>query len=51
MVLKEFQAKIESDAAFAAKFADVKTKDVFIKRAKAESYDLEKLSDDELDAV
>ncbi len=48
---KEFQARFESDEAFRAKFADVKTEDEFMARAKAEGYDFEQLSDDELDNV
>ena len=48
---KEFQARFESDAEFRAKFADVKTEDEFIARAKAEGYDFEQLSEDELDDV
>ena len=51
MVLKEFKSRIESDSTFAAKFADVKTQDELIKRAKAEGYDFEKLSEEELDAI
>ncbi len=48
---KEFQARFESDAEFRAKFADVKTEAEFMARAKAEGYDFEQLSDDELDDV
>ena len=48
---KEFQARFESDAAFRAKFADIKTEAEFMARAKAEGYDFEQLSDDELDKV
>ena len=38
---KEFQARFESDAAFRAKFADIKTEAEFMARAKAEGYDFE----------
>lgn len=51
MALKEFKARLESDAAFRAKFADVKDEADLVARAKAEGYDLENLSNEELDAV
>ena len=49
--LKEFKEKLESDHSFSAKFAEVKSENEFIKRARAEGYYLEQLSDDELDNV
>ena len=48
---KEFKAKFESDVAFAEKFANLKDESAVIALAKAEGYDLEKLSEDDLDAV
>ena len=50
-MMNEFKTRFESDAAFRAKFADVKNEDKFMAHAKAEGYDLEMLSDDELDDV
>jgi predicted ribosomally synthesized peptide with nif11-like leader len=50
-MLKEFKARLESDEAFRAKFADVKTEDELLRLAKAEGYDLENLSEEELDMV
>ena len=49
--LKEFKTRIESDAEFAAKFKGAQTDEQLIALAKAEGYDLEQLSDDELDHV
>lgn len=49
--MKEFKARIESDAAFCAKFADKTDEKQLLALAKAEGYDLEKLSDEELDMV
>ena len=40
-----------SDAAFRAKFADIKSADEAMALAKAEGYDLSQLSDDDLDQV
>ena len=48
--IEEFKARIESDAAFKAKFANL-TDIERIKLAKAEGYNFEILSDEELDAV
>ncbi|MBR6712032.1 MAG: Nif11-like leader peptide family natural product precursor [Selenomonadaceae bacterium] len=49
--LKELKARIESDKAFAAKFVNVENEAQIIAIAKAEGYDLEQLSDEELDMV
>ena len=49
--LKEFKEKIESDAAFRAKFADVADEKQLLALAKTKGYDLEQLSDDDLDMV
>ena len=49
--MKEFKARIESDATFAKKFAGIDSEDKLISLAKAEGYDLEQLSEKELDAV
>ena len=48
---REFEARIKSDSAFRAKFAGVKSEDEMIQRAKAEGYDFEQLSDEQLDDV
>ena len=48
---KEFKSRIESDAEFAAKFKGVENESQAIALAKAEGYDLEQLSDEELDNV
>ncbi len=53
---KEFKARIESDTAFRAKFAEFDSEDKLIAAAKAEGYDLsesnfEQLSENELDEV
>jgi predicted ribosomally synthesized peptide with nif11-like leader len=50
-MLKEFKARFESDETFRAKIADAKTEDELLKLAKAEGYNLELLSEDELDKV
>ena len=47
----EFKARIENDAAFKAKFANLKTEDEIFSLAKAEGYNLEMLSDKDLDEV
>ena len=49
--IKEFKARIDSDAAFREKFAGIDSEDKLISLAKAEGYDLEQLSEKELDAV
>ena len=48
---KEFEARIKSDSAFRAKFAEVKSENDMIQRAKSEGYDLEQLSEYDLDNV
>jgi len=47
----EFKTRIESDKAFAAKFVGVENESQIIALAKAEGYDLEQLSENELEAV
>ncbi|MBR0060338.1 MAG: Nif11-like leader peptide family natural product precursor [Selenomonadaceae bacterium] len=49
--LKEFKARIESDKAFCAKFAGKSDEKQLLALAKAEGYDLEQLTDEELDMV
>ena len=54
--MKEFKERIESDAAFKAKFKELKTDEERFALAKAEGYDIEQLgegeaSEDELDKV
>ena len=49
--IKEFKDRIESDEAFCTKFADVTDENQIFALAKAEGYDLELLSDEELDMV
>ena len=49
--IKEFKERIESDEAFCTKFADVTDENQIFTLAKAEGYDLELLSDEELDNV
>ena len=47
----EFKERITSDKAFAMKFANAENEAQVIAIARAEGYDLEQLSDEELDAV
>lgn len=49
--IKEFKERIESDEAFCAKFADMTDENQLLALAKAEGYDLEQLTDEELDMV
>ena len=49
--MKEFKARIESDATFAKKFAGIEDEKQIIALARAEGYDLEQLSEKELNAV
>ncbi|MBR5914167.1 MAG: Nif11-like leader peptide family natural product precursor [Selenomonadaceae bacterium] len=48
---KEFMARMESDLAFREKFRDVKDEAQLLKLARAEGYDVEKLDEEDLDAV
>ena len=47
----EFKTRVENDAEFAAKFKGAKNESQLIAMAKAEGYNLEQLSDAELDNV
>lgn len=49
--LREFKARLESDAAFREKFKGVKNENQLIDMAEAEGYDLTRLCDDDLDNV
>ena len=49
--LAEFKTRIRSDKAFAAKFVGIENESQIIALAKAEGYDLEQLSEYELDNV
>ena len=49
--LKEFKTRIESDEAFKGKFRGAKNENELIALAKTEGYDLEQLSEEELDNV
>ena len=49
--LREFKARLESDAAFREKFKRIKTENEVIALAEVEGYDLTRLCDDELDNV
>ena len=49
--VNELLERLKSDSDFRARFANVKSKEEAINFAKAEGYDLEKLSEDELDNV
>ena len=48
---KEFKSRVESEADFAAKFKGAENESQLIALAKAEGYNLEQLSDAELDNV
>lgn len=48
---KEFKERFMSDVAFATKFKGAQTDEQIIALAKAEGYNLEQLSEDELDNV
>ena len=47
----EFKTRVESEADFAAKFKGAENESQLIALAKAEGYNLEQLSEDELDNV
>ena len=49
--LKEFAERIKSDAAFKAKFAGIDSEDKLLSTARAEGYDLEQISDEDLENV
>lgn len=48
---KEFMKRFVSDEAFRSKFAGIESEDKISSTARAEGYDLEKLSDEDLDNV
>ncbi|MBR3961644.1 MAG: Nif11-like leader peptide family natural product precursor [Clostridia bacterium] len=49
--LAEFKTRIQGDKAFASKFVGIENESQVIALARAEGYDLEQLSDEELDNV
>ena len=48
---KEFKARMESDEAFREKFRDVKDEEQLLALTRAEGYDIEQISEEDLDAI